>query len=381
MEALTARERYIRLFRGEPIDRIPVCPRVFKNVVFEYNKTKDLQDEFVERVIDYYRVFNFDIIDWNCSPQPAFRMQDLLLEGPNWHPEIRIDESDKKKDEIVTVNTPKGQLRRILRTTITGEWEVESALVEYPIKNRKDFDIIVEFMPEPYQIDTFSIKKTKELIGNDGIVSPAIPGAFNLLGHCYRPLENLLMDAMMEPDFYHDMMNYFVSRTFNYMQQIIDVGIEFLEFGANMANGIVVSPDYLVEHILPYENKLADFAQNQGVLTLYHNCGHAKNHLDVYGQLHHRAWGYLAPAPHGDVVLDDVIKKVPKEMILWGHVDQIDFLRQASPEEIQQRVKYICEKMKPRGNFILGTTDYLEVNTPPENLHALVEAGHKYGRY
>ena len=36
---------------------------------------------------------------------------------------------------------------------------------------------------------------------------------------------------------------------------------------------------------------------------------------------------------------------------------------------------------KERGNFILGTSDYLEINTPPENLRAFVEAGHKYGRY
>ena len=301
---LTARERYMRLFRGEPIDRIPVCPRVHENVVFEYNKTKDLQGQYLERVIDYFKVFDFDIIDWNCSPRPHFEMQDFITEGPNWHPEIRTEESGGTKNDIVTVNTPKGQLRRIQSTTVISEWEVESAIVEYPIKSRKDFDLIVEFMPEPFQIDTSSIKKAKELIGDDGIVSPSFHGSFNILGYCYRNLENLLMDVTVAPDFYHQMMEYFTNRICSYAQQIIDAGIELVDVGSNMANGIVVSPDYLVEHILPYENRLVDFIQKQGVLALYHNCGHAKNHLDVYNQLHHKAWGYLAPQPHGDVVLD-----------------------------------------------------------------------------
>ena len=35
MEELTSRERLLRLLRGEPIDRIPVSPRVYQNVVFE----------------------------------------------------------------------------------------------------------------------------------------------------------------------------------------------------------------------------------------------------------------------------------------------------------------------------------------------------------
>ena len=35
MEPLTARDRdqrLFRLFKGQPVDRIPVCPRVFQNV-------------------------------------------------------------------------------------------------------------------------------------------------------------------------------------------------------------------------------------------------------------------------------------------------------------------------------------------------------------
>jgi len=381
MKELKAKERYLRMFRGESIDRIPVCPRVFENVVFEYNKTRNLGDKYLEKIIEYYRLFGFDIIDWNCTPSPHFEMTDFTMEGPNWKPKIVEEQHGKTKHIIMTVETPKGTLRRVQAISKISPWADESALIEYPIKTEKDFDILAEFMPPPYKLDLSSINKVIKLIGDDGIASPSCHGPFNIIAYCYRRLDDLLLDPLMSPDFYHRMMEYFTNRIMEYTRQMLTTEAPFYDIGTNIAGGIVVSPSFLVEHVLPYDNRLADMIQKKGNIALYHNCGYAANHLCVYDKLHHRAWGYLAPKPHGDTDLDEAIRILPKNMILWGHVDQIDFLRKATPKEIDQRVKWICEKMKPRGNYILGTTDYLETETPVENIRAFVEAGHKHGRY
>jgi uroporphyrinogen-III decarboxylase len=265
--------------------------------------------------------------------------------------------------------------------TRISPWVDEYAMIEYPIKAEKDLELFEEFMPEPYQLDTSLITKTAKLIGEDGITSPSCHGPFNILAYCYRRHDELFLDPLVNPDFYKRMMEFFLQRIMKYGKQWVDAGADLIDIGANMANGRAVSADFLLEHILPYENRLADFFQEKRIPVLYHNCGYAAEHLHIYDQLHHKLWGYLAPPPHGDVHLDDVLEKVPDDLILWGHVDQIDFLRQASPQQITDRVKYICQKMRPRGNYILGTTDYLETETPPENIRAFVEAGHKYGKY
>jgi len=57
------------------------------------------------------------------------------------------------------------------------------------------------------------------------------------------------------------------------------------------------------------------------------------------------------------------------------------FLKNASAEEVKDRVKKLLCKVKPRGNFILGTSDYLSEGTPYENIKALIEAGYEYGSY
>jgi len=39
------------------------------------------------------------------------------------------------------------------------------------------------------------------------------------------------------------------------------------------------------------------------------------------------------------------------------------------------------EKVKPRGNWILSTTDFFFDETPYENIRAFAEAGLEYGKY
>jgi uroporphyrinogen-III decarboxylase len=271
-------------------------------------------------------------------------------------------------------------LRRVSAATPTGQWEEEAAITEFPIKTERDFELMAEFQPTA-QLDTSCITRAAELIGDDGIVNPSVSGPFNVLAGSYRRLDAVLMDLIANPSFYHRMMEHFMNRHMGYVQEVIDAGPPLLDIGANMANGKVVSAAMWESEILPYENRFVDFIQDQGVAGLLHNCGHADGHLDIYPKLHHRGWGYLAPPPYGDVILEKALEKLPQSMILWGNIDQIDFLRQATPKEVGERVRQVIETVKPRGNFILGTTDLLEVNTPPENIHALVEAGHKYGRY
>ena len=380
MYELSTKERYKRLFRGEPIDRIPICPRVYENVMFEYFGRTDV--DYTDSFVEYYKHFNFDTIDWNCTelPHQHFEMCDFALEGPDWKPEITHSSSGETEYETCTVTTPKGTVQRVISISRINKYEVERAITDLPIKTEKDFEIIAEYMPDS-QIDTTLLKKMKQALGDGGLASPSTHGAFNLIVYCYRKIEDILMDQAMNPDFYHRMMEYFTNRVCKVLEIWEGEGADMVDVGGNIAGGSVVSPAFLVENILPYENRLADVVQKNDAVALYHNCGMAKNHLDVYDQLHYKVWGYVAPPPHGDCILEEVIEKVPKDMILWGHVDQIDFLVEATPEEIDARIKYICETIKPRGNFILGTTDYLSLNTPPENIRAFVDAGRKYGEY
>jgi uroporphyrinogen-III decarboxylase len=60
----------------------------------------------------------------------------------------------------------------------------------------------------------------------------------------------------------------------------------------------------------------------------------------------------------------------------------ISLLITGTPSTIDEYVKNLLEKVKPGGGFILEAgISALPTITPIENIHALIEAAEKYGKY
>jgi uroporphyrinogen-III decarboxylase len=81
------------------------------------------------------------------------------------------------------------------------------------------------------------------------------------------------------------------------------------------------------------------------------------------------------------VELDEALRVIRPDMILRGNIDQVEFLVKATPAEIKARVKDVLDKVRPRGNFILSTTDFFFDGCPYENIMAFADAGREYGVY
>jgi uroporphyrinogen decarboxylase len=126
---------------------------------------------------------------------------------------------------------------------------------------------------------------------------------------------------------------------------------------------------------------LIDEIHKAGVYVLFHNCGDADKIMHLYNQMGMDGWGYLTPPPFGDVNLDKVLQVIRPDMVLRGNIDQVEFMISATPEDIKDRVRHLLLKMKPRGNFVLSTTDWWFDEMPDENIRAFAEAGLEYGRY
>jgi uroporphyrinogen-III decarboxylase len=133
--------------------------------------------------------------------------------------------------------------------------------------------------------------------------------------------------------------------------------------------------------VLEYENRVARDIRQAGAFTIYHNCGDAAKIMHLYNQLEIDVWGYLTPPPFGDVDLDEALRVVRPDLVLRGNIDQVEFLVKASPEEVRAKVKDLLEKVKPRGNWILSTTDFLLGGVPYANVDAFAQAGRDYGAY
>ena len=373
MNTLINRERLLRVFRQQPVDRIPVSPFTHINYVKEFYGSHDI--DWVEKTPEVYRHFGFDIIHRNCSPAPNI----FGSSASEW--QVDVNKDTNGRDEITTtvVHTPAGELRCVEALNWTCEYDAEASPLEFPIKSEEDFELFVRYQPALEPVDISDIGRAREAVGDEGVVAPWIQGAFNLIAFYYRKLDDLLMDALINPDFYHCMMRYFLDRYKLFVGGIIDAGADLVSYAGNIANAKLVSSDFYRAHIWPYEREFIDFIQSQGVVVLYHNCGYARNLIPVYPSLGLGAYESLTPPPYGDTILDEAVRAFGHVTTLSGNIDQITLLREGTPEEIEATVKQTLDTVRGRCHFILATTDYFNENTPHDSIHRLADAGRKYG--
>jgi hypothetical protein len=373
---MTNGERLWRALNQQPIDRVLVSPFIHVNYVREFFGDRDLDP--IEPTIEVYRHFGFDLMHRNCSVDYDHL---TAVQTPEWR--ASVGKSREGRDETITtvVTTPEGEIRRIQTTRWTCEYDAESALVEFPIKSEQDLELCKKYMPPVGRLDTSPIRRAKELVGNEGIIAPWIQGVFNEASFCYRKLDDLILDAVLRPDFYHDLMTFCLQRVSPLIEQYASVGAEVLSMGGNIANGKMVGPDFFDRYVAPYERRLINFIQQHGTIVLYHNCGYARRLLPIYPSLGMKAYESLTPPPYGDTPLAEALVRFhPTKTTLLGNIDQIDLLRKGRAQDIETAVKETLDTVKPwGGSFILATTDYFNENTPHDNIHALAEAGHKFG--
>jgi len=68
-------------------------------------------------------------------------------------------------------------------------------------------------------------------------------------------------------------------------------------------------------------------------------------------------------------------------MTISGNLDQVDFIKTANLEEIEQKVSELIHIGKPGGRYIFAASDFSEKDTPLENVKRIIEVAKREGRY
>ena len=140
-------------------------------------------------------------------------------------------------------------------------------------------------------------------------------------------------------------------------------------------------PDFFRKFVQPYEKRLIEAIHGAGKFSVYHNCGFARSLYENYRELGMTVWETLSAPPRGDNDIATAKAILGNDICLLGNLDQVDFLKRATPAEVAAKAREIVEAGKPGGRFIFSTSDYLEVGTPRENVAAMIEAAKEAGRY
>ncbi|HRR34949.1 MAG TPA: uroporphyrinogen decarboxylase family protein [Kiritimatiellia bacterium] len=380
---MTPRDRILTVLRGGIPDRVPVVPFIQEEfLAWVYPERKGL--DRVTAVLDLARELGFDVITkHNRFMTPSFLLRDHL----NWR--VRC-QTAREKDLWVTrteIGTPNRTLteERVKPDAGAATAGVMPMTRKHLLETPDDMEAFIRWLPEPDAEDVRVMRETaaawRRQVGDLGINAPwGWAGVFNYASDFWG-IENLMMAPYTDETVYHALMAALTDRMIAYNAPLIEGGADAIGIQGHIANARSVSVDYFMTYVYPYEKRLIDALHGAGAFSVYHNCGFARAFYPCYRELGMTVWETVAEEPQGDNTLADAKAALGDRVCLLGNLNQLHFLKTASPEEVAARTCEIVSTGKPGGRYLFAASDFLERGTPIRNVTAMLRAAEEAGVY
>lgn len=211
-------------------------------------------------------------------------------------------------------------------------------------------------------------------VGSEVVVSTVFGGPLTTAAALY-PVELLTRDMIKNPAWVHELLEICTQAGIKFIDEILKRGALPI-IVEPIGSGSLVSPRHFKEFVAPYLKRLADHVHKTGggMPAVLHICGKTTPNWKAMLEADFDIWSLDA------CDLGEAKASAGHRVALVGNVIPANLLKN-TPEEIDAEAREICEKMGDKVGFILGSGCEVPINTPPENVDALINAARKYGRY
>jgi len=236
-------------------------------------------------------------------------------------------------------------------------------------------------VPDPYT--TFPLcevlKATRILVREIGdrvyIMGRADQGPVALAA-ALRGWEQIILDMMSneQPELLHKLLDYCVKVQTRYMAALREQGAHGTSLGE--AGVDIIGPRLYRKFAHPYDCKLIPAVGSLDFPVALHICGDSTPILPEMVSTG-------AQILELDYKTDPAIAKqaLRGKCTFLGPVNPELIWSARSPSVVQEAARQAIEILAPGGEFILGAGCALGIDTPTDNIHALVEAARKFGEY
>jgi len=123
-----------------------------------------------------------------------------------------------------------------------------------------------------------------------------------------------------------------------------------------------------------------DLAHEFGMKVMYHTCGNVAPLVADFIEAGLDILQSLQPAALGDT-LAQLKREYGKHLCFQGGIDIQGVLPKGTPADVAAHVKNQAAMLAEGGGYIFGTAHNILPDTTTENILALIDAYHEYGRY
>lgn len=263
-----------------------------------------------------------------------------------------------------------------------GYWD----FCDFPLKDA-DLEMVEQWpMPDPDDFDYAEIPRICEskkqyylLVGN--------PGAGDMINSAgmLRTMETVLVDLMVDDeaglrlmDRKNDIQLEVLKRTL----EAADGAIDMLWLGEDLGSqrGPLISMELFRKHIRPRHQKFVDLGKSFGIPVMIHSCGSSIWAYDDFLEMGITAIDTLQPEAK-DMSPQHLKAVYGDRLSFHGCISTAGVVATGSVKDTVATVEETLRIMMPGGGYALSPTHMLQDNSPTENVVAMYEAAHLFGRY
>jgi len=355
---MTSKERVLLAFAHEAPDRVPIDylanPGIDARLKQHFGLAVDDDEQLRQRLgVDFLEII------------PEYT-------GPKIHPEV----PGRKVDPLWGIRT------RWVEHATGGYWDY----CDFPLRDA-DMDMVEAWpMPSPDHFDYGRIPQECRkhsslalLLGN--------PGAGDMINSAgmLRTMDQVLMDLATDDPVCLRLMDRKNEAQLAILERALEAAggsIDILWLGEDLGTqrGPMVSLELFRRHIRPRHQRFVDLARAFNIPVMMHSCGSSSWAYNDFIEMGITIVDTLQPEAK-DMAPRDLKERYGDKLSFHGCMSTAGPVATGTVSEIVETTRVLLETMMPGGGYAFSPTHMLQDNSPTENVLAMYETVHQYGRY
>ena len=200
-------------------------------------------------------------------------------------------------------------------------------------------------------------------------------GLYDLLGFA-----GMMLGLHDRPELLPAIMERKLAQSVETLKGLAAAGIHGVWIIQTLASADLISREHFIDFALPGLQRLVDEIKALNMVTILYFCSDAIPRLDLLRGLGVDAIALEESKKNFHIDIEEVVDRVGDEVCVFGNIDAIGIMAQASPEIIERKVMRQIEAGKRARGFVLGIGSPLPRETDPRQVDLLVRAARKHGQ-
>ncbi len=198
-------------------------------------------------------------------------------------------------------------------------------------------------------------------------------GPFQVASYMRGPTE-FLVDLRVRPDIARKLIDVCTETTIRWLKVQLEVINDPVGIFVPDDNASFLSPGLFEEFGLPPYKRI--FSEFDGLLKVYHNDADSTHLLDLLAECGFHVFNF---SPANDI--KKTKEGIGQKVCLMGNIDPVNVMLRGTPEQVEEECKRCIRIGATGGGYILSLGGGPSMETPEENVDAMVNAAKKYGKY